>query len=50
MIGSVRAVVNRSIQVLKTDKIIETTRREKSVKNLKALIRRCEHALFHKDD
>jgi len=47
MIGSVRAVVNRSIQVLKTDKIIETSRREKSVKNLRELIKRCEHALFH---
>lgn len=47
MIGSVRAVVNRSIQVLKSDKIIETSRKEKSVKNLKELIKRCEHALFH---
>lgn len=47
MIGSVRAVVNRSIQVLKSDEIIEISRKEKSVKNLKALIKRCEHALFH---
>ncbi|MBU1666863.1 Crp/Fnr family transcriptional regulator [bacterium] len=49
MIGSVRAVVNRSIQVLKSDKIIETSRKEKSVKNLKELIKRCEHALFHSE-
>jgi len=47
MIGSVRAVVNRSIQVLKSNKIIETSRKEKSVKNLKELIKRCEHALFY---
>jgi len=49
MIGSVRAVVNRSIQVLKSDKIIETSRKEKSVKNLKELVKRCEHALFHNE-
>lgn len=48
MIGSVRAVVNRSIQTLKSDKIIETSRKEKRVKNLTELIKRCEHALFHK--
>lgn len=50
MIGSVRAVVNRSIQTLKTDQVIEISRREKSVKNLKELMKRCEHALFHKED
>ncbi|CAA6810344.1 MAG: cAMP receptor protein [uncultured Sulfurovum sp.] len=49
MIGSVRAVVNRSIQKLKSDKIIEITRKEKRVKNLKKLINRCEDALFHKN-
>jgi CRP-like cAMP-binding protein len=48
MIGSVRAVVNRSIQKLKSDKIIEVSRKEKRVKNLKKLINRCEDALFHK--
>lgn len=46
MIGSVRAVVNRSIQKLKNDKVIETTRKEKRVKNLKELIKRCENAIF----
>lgn len=48
MIGSVRAVVSRSIQKLKSDEIIETSRKDKRVKNLKELINRCEHALFHK--
>jgi len=46
MIGSVRAVVNRSIQKLKNDKVIETTRKEKRVKNLKELVKRCEDVIF----
>jgi CRP-like cAMP-binding protein len=45
MIGSVRAVVNRSIQKLKQDKVIETTRKEKRVKNLRALMDHCEDVL-----
>lgn len=38
MIGSVRAVLNRSIQKLKNDKIIEISRKEKRIKNLNELI------------
>ncbi|CAA6821765.1 MAG: cAMP receptor protein [uncultured Sulfurovum sp.] len=50
MIGSVRAVVNRSIQILKSDKVIESSRKEKRVKNLKGLINRCEMVLFDNKD
>lgn len=50
MIGSVRAVVNRSIQKLKADEVLETTRKEKRVKNLSELIKRCEIALFHHEE
>lgn len=50
MIGSVRAVVNRSMQKLKADEVLETTRKEKRVKNLSELIKRCEIALFHHEE
>jgi CRP/FNR family transcriptional regulator len=40
MIGSTRAVVNRHIQTLKEEGIIDTTRRSTTVTNLKALIKK----------
>lgn len=42
MVGSTRAVVNRHIQTLKEEGIIDTTRRHTTVKNIKALIKKLE--------
>lgn len=45
LVGSTRAVVNRHIQVLKTDGIIDTKRSRTHVKNIKALINKIESKL-----
>ncbi len=46
MLGSTRAVVNRHIQTLKEEGIIDTKRRSTTITNLKALIKKIEHR-FH---
>jgi CRP/FNR family transcriptional regulator len=43
MVGSTRAVVNRHIQTLKEEGIIDTSRRHTTVKNIRALIKKIEN-------